>query len=281
MILDRFTASGPWLVYGVSVVLILCAGELGRRLGVRDNQRDGAPAEQTVGQLESALFTILALMVGFSFAVALTRFDARRDAILQEANAIGTAALRTQVLAPQPATASLALMRDYVRIRLDLVRNPRSPTLLDKEIGESSALQQKLWRIAVDASAGEPRSVSIGLYIQSLNAMIDLQETRLMAARNQVPNIVFMLLYVIAAAAIGFAGYGSGLCGSGVSGSRVPGSRVPGSGVSGPRGRVPIALMGVLVATVIGLIVDIDYPRSGLLAVSQQPMLDVAASLGM
>jgi hypothetical protein len=261
VILDRFSTSGPWLLYVVSVVLILCAGELGRRLGTRCSQRDGAAAEQTISHLESALFTILALMVGFSFAMALARFDARRDAVLQEANAIGTAALRTQVLAPQPAAASLALLRDYVQIRLDLARNARAPTELNKEIGESNALQQKLWRIAMDASAGDPRSVSIGLYVQSLNAMIDLQETRLMAARSQVPNIVFLLLYVIAAVAMGFTGYDAGL--------------------SGPRGRVPIALMSVLVATVIGLIVDIDYPRSGLVAVSQQPMSDVAASLGM
>ena len=261
MILDRFSTSGPWLLYVVSVVLILCAGELGRRLGTRGSQRDGAAAEQTISHLESALFTILALMVGFSFAMALARFDARRDAVLQEANAIGTAALRTQVLAPQSAAASLALLRDYVQIRLDLARNARAPTELNKEIGESNALQQKLWRIAMDASAGDPRSVSIGLYVQSLNAMIDLQETRLMAARSQVPNIVFLLLYVIAAVAMGFTGYDAGL--------------------SGPRGRVPIALMSVLVATVIGLIVDIDYPRSGLVAVSQQPMSDVAASLGM
>jgi hypothetical protein len=261
VILDRFSTSGPWLLYVVSVVLILCAGELGRRLGTRGSQRDGAAAEQTISHLESALFTILALMVGFSFAMALARFHARRDAVLQEANAIGTAALRTQVLAPQPAAASLALLRDYVQIRLDLARNARAPTELNKEIGESNALQQKLWRIAMDASAGDPRSVSIGLYVQSLNAMIDLQETRLMAARSQVPNIVFLLLYVIAAVAMGFTGYDAGL--------------------SGPRGRVPIALMSVLVATVIGLIVDIDYPRSGLVAVSQQPMSDVAASLGM
>jgi hypothetical protein len=180
---------------------------------------------------------------------------------LQEANVIGSTALYTQVLAPQPAAASMALLRDYVRIRLDFVRHPRALDLMSGAIAESNALQLRLWRIAMDAGAADPRSVGVGLYVASLNAMINQQETRLTAARNQVPDAVFLLLYAIAMVAMGFTGYGAGL--------------------SGPRGRVPIALMAVLVASVIGLIVDIDYPRSGLVAVSQQPMLDLAASLGL
>jgi hypothetical protein len=261
VILDRSSTAGPWLIYMISVVLVLGAGELGRRLGVRDRARDGGAAQGTNGNLESALFTLLALMVGFSFAMAMTRFDARRDVALQEANAIGTAALRSQELTPQPAATSLALLRDYARTRLDIAHNPRSLDRVEAMISDSDELQRQLWRIAMDASAADPRSVGVGLYVQSLNAMIDLQETRLMAGRSHVPDVVFLLLYAIAMVAVGFAGY-----------------RI---GMTGPRGRVPNAIMGVLIATVIGLIVDIDHPRSGLVTVSQQPMLDLAASLGL
>lgn len=261
MMLDRFTGFGPWLAYVASLLLILGATALGRWLGIRDRRRHPADAGPSLANLESALFTLLALMVGFSFAMALTRFDARRDAILREANAIGTAALRTEALAPSQADASKALLRDYVRLRLDVARNPRSLQRLSTVIAESNGIQQKLWHVAMTATTAEPRSVGIGLYVQALNDMFDLQETRLTAARNQVPDAVFLVLYVIATVAMGFTGYSAGCIGN--------------------RGRVPNVIMSVLIATVIGLVVDIDFPRSGLITVSQQPMLDLAASLGM
>ena len=101
--------------------------------------------------------------------------------------------------------------------------------------------------------------MNIVLFVQSLNQAIDLQETRLFAARNRVPGALFLLLYAVAVVAVGFSGFAVGL--------------------EGKQGRIPAAILGALVASVIGLIADIDRPRSGFITISQQPIFDVQASL--
>ena len=101
--------------------------------------------------------------------------------------------------------------------------------------------------------------VPTGLFIQSLNEMIDDQEKRLSAVANRVPNIIIVALYGIAIFAGAFSGYASGL--------------------EVQRAQLPIYAMAVLVATMILLIQDLDRPSAGFIKVSQQPMLDTAASI--
>jgi hypothetical protein len=108
-------------------------------------------------------------------------------------------------------------------------------------------------------SAVDPRSVPTGLFVQALNEMIDLQETRIAARRNRVPGVVFVLLYGIAGVAIGFSGFVGGL--------------------GGKRGRIPVVIMAVLIGSVIGMIADIDRTRSGFITVGQQALHDVKANL--
>ena len=84
-------------IFLVSIVFLVAASEAGRLLGVRAAGRGG----DDVSTLEAAILGLLALMIGFTFAMALTRFDARRDAVVNEANAIGTTALRARLL-PAP-----------------------------------------------------------------------------------------------------------------------------------------------------------------------------------
>ena len=101
--------------------------------------------------------------------------------------------------------------------------------------------------------------VPTGLFVQTLNEMIDNQEKRLTALRNRVPNIVMLALFGIATIASAFAGYASGL--------------------EARRTRLPIYITGLLVSGVILLILDLDRPSVGFIEVSQQPMIDTAASI--
>ena len=103
-------------IFAVSLVAILAASEIGRRVGVRIGRRGG----ENVPTLESAILGLLALMIGFTFAMALSRFEARRDAVLNEANAIGATALRARLLPAPHSGEVLKLLRDYVQIRLDI-----------------------------------------------------------------------------------------------------------------------------------------------------------------
>jgi hypothetical protein len=241
------------VVFAVSIATLLAAGEVGHYLGLR-----GA-GEANVSTLEASVLGLLALMLGFTFSMALTRVDERCDAVINEANSIGTAALRAGLLPAPHAAESLKLFRAYVQIRLDIAKRVPTPTEFNAAIDRSNDLQKALWLQAKAAMAKDNAMAPTGLYIQALNEMFDNQEKRLTAARTQVPNIVLLSLYGIAIVAIGFAAYASGL--------------------ETRRWRLPVYIMTFLVAGVILLIQDIDRPGAGFVAVSQQPMIDTANAL--
>ena len=241
-------------IFLVSSIVILFASEIGRRIGVRRAARGG----DHIATLESAILSLLALMIGFTFAMALSRFEGRRDAVLNEANAIGTTALRARLL-PAPHNAQALKLREYVQIRLDITRRVPSAAELNDAIARSNAVQEALWGQALAAAAKDAGMVPTGIFIQTLNEMIDNQEKRLTAGRNRVPNIVLLALYGIAIVAGAFTGYGSGL--------------------EKGRSRLPVYLTGILVSSVILLIQDLDRPNTGFITVSQQPMLDAAAGI--
>jgi len=129
---------------------------------------------------------------------------------LLEANAIGTTALRARLLPEPHRKEVLKLLRDYVRVRLDITQ--RTPSLADLEaaIKQSNDIQEALWREAMAISAVDQNMVPTGLFIQTLNEMIDDQAKRLAALRNRIPNIVLLTLFGIAAVVCGFAGYTRG-----------------------------------------------------------------------
>jgi uncharacterized membrane protein YidH (DUF202 family) len=242
-------------VFLVGLAVILIATELGRRLGLTVGRRGG----DNITTLEASVLGLLALMVGFTFAMALARFDSRRDAVLNEANAIGTTALRARML-PQPQKKEvLNLLREYVKVRLDITQRPVSVDGLKAAIDKSNELQEALWRQAMVAAAKDNAMVPTGLFIQTLNEMIDNQGKRLAALRNRVPDIVVVTLFGVAALACAFSGYASG--------------------IEKQRTVFPAYIVALLISAVILLILDLDRPSVGFIEVSQQPMIDTAASI--
>jgi hypothetical protein len=242
-------------IFLVGLAAIWIAIEIGYRLGERATGRGSS----NVTTLESAVLGLLALMIAFTFAMALTRFESRRDAILNEANAIGTTALRARLL-PEPHRAEvLRLLKEYVTIRLDVTQRAASRAELMAVVDQSNRLQEALWQQTKAIAAKDTNVVPTGLFIQTLNEMIDNQAKRLAVLQNRVPNTVMLALFCIAAIASAFAGYASGL--------------------DERRARMPVFVMGLLVAAVIMLIMDLDRPGAGFIDVSQQPMLDTAAGI--
>ena len=198
-------------------------------------------------------------MIGFTFAMAQARFELRREAVLSEANTIGTTALRARLLPPPHNREILALLRDYVRVRLDITQRMPTPSELNAAIVKSSALHEALWQQARVVATKDPAMIPTGLFIQALNEMIDFQAKRLAAARNRIPNIVLLALYATAALAIGYASYGRAL--------------------EGPNWRPAVYVAGLITAGVILLIQDLDRPGVGFINVSQQPIADLAEAL--
>jgi hypothetical protein len=243
-------------VFFVGVAIVLLASEIGWQLGTRTKP---AGMGGNISAVEQSLLGLLALIVGFTFLMALTRFEARREAVLNEANAIGTTALRARLL-PEPYRAeTLKLLREYVQIRIDYIPTGKSLAEHASLIERSNKIQEALWQQAKALSAKDNNMVPTGLFIQTLNEMIDNQGKRLSALRNYIPDAVLLSLFGIAAVACGFAGYASGL--------------------DPLRTRMPVLVTVALVCGVIFVILDLDRPNVGFITISQQPMIDTAASL--
>jgi hypothetical protein len=221
--------------------------------------REGHGVGGNVSALEQSLLGVLALMVGFSFLMALTRFEARRESVLNEANAIGTTALRARLLPEPHRTESLKLLREYVQIRVNDIPSAKSLTQLPDVINRSNQIHEALWQQVKAVSVKDNNLVPTGLFIQTLNDMIDNQGKRLSALRNQIPEEVLISLFAIAAVSCGFAGYASRL--------------------DPLRTRLPAVITAGLVCAVIFVLLDLDAPSAGFIKIDQQSMIHTDASL--
>jgi hypothetical protein len=244
-----------WLIFLISIVLLLGAVEVGHRIG----HATRLVSTGNLGILLGSVLGLLALMISFTFSLALSRFEARREAVLEEANAIGTTALRARLLPAPHAAESLRLLRDYAQLRLDITQKPPPKGEMQAVINRSDAIQEALWQQVKTVAAKDNAMVPTGVFILTLNEMIDDQEKRLTAFRTHVPDIVVLALYGIAIFSAGFMGYTSW--------------------ADGRSSRVSGYLVSLLVASVILLIQDLDRPTAGFISASQQPMVDTVSSI--
>jgi hypothetical protein len=240
-----------WLLFAATVVLICGAVEVGYRLG-RYRQVHLPEKEAPVGAMAAAMLGLLAFMLAFTFGLAATRFDERRHAILNESNAIGTTYLRAEML-PSPHRAQVRrLLRDYVDARVEGVATGQ----LNEAVSQSQELQRQLWTEATAVAEADARSIISGLFIQSLNEMIDLHSTRVMVGlRSRIPAVIWGALYFVATLTMATMGYHEGLTGA----------------------RRSLASFALVVAfsSILFMTVDLDRPQEGLLRISQQSVLDL------
>lgn len=243
MDLSSFTFGALLLAAGLFVALLACL-EIGRRIGIRRAAQEGEAARAGAGVVEGAVFALLGLLIAFTFSGAATRFDARRALIIEEANAIGTAYLRLDLL-PAAAQADLReSFRHYLDARLAAYRAIPDRTRMDAELARSVALQQEIWAKAVAASAGAQATM---LLLPALNGMFDITTTRTMAGQTHPPLVLFGLLF-------GLALLGALLAGHAMSGGRA-------------RSWVHMATFAFALAGAVYVILDMEYPRLGLIRV--------------
>lgn len=242
------------VLYPVTALLIVGAAEIGACLG----RRGDASNATDISTLTGAALGLLALLLGFSFSLALSRFDARRTLVLEEANAIGSTANFALMLPETTQKPIDSMLRDYTNVRIGL-GVPYDPAKLERDITRSLDLQARLWKEAVAVTATAPQSLPTYRFVASLNEMNNIHESRLTALRYHVPGEVMFILIGVAMVAMGFSGYHAG------------GRET--------RGRVATLIMSLTVAVVIMLIVDLDRPARGFIEVSTQPLAD--ATLGI
>ena len=256
MVGGLFDGIPEWLVFGATIAAFLLAAEGGYRLGALIRARAGSKEVAELGTTVGGLLGILGLLLAFTFGMAGERFDRRKTLVLEEANAIGTTWLRTDLIQEPQRTQARDALREYTQARLDAVDASKR----GEAIARSERIQGTLWSVASAAAATDP-TATVALFVAAVNEVIDMHARRVTAAmRNPIPPAIFATLYAVALLVLATMGYARGL--------------------TGARGAVATVILTLVLSVVIILILDLDRPYEGLLTVSQQAMQDVRAMMG-
>jgi hypothetical protein len=243
----NYTAFASLLTLGLFFGMLLLL-DIGRRIGLRRIARDPEGAQAGTGPVDGAVFALLGLLVAFTFSGAASRFDERRNLIVQETNDIGTAYLRLDLLPASAQPALRDLFRRYVDSRLEVYRKLPDIEAARAELARCTSLQGEIWSKAVAAGRmeGAPPSAAM-LLLPALNQMIDITTTRTMVAQMHPPLVIFALLFGLALVAALLAGYD----------------------MAGSKQRNWIHMIGfaAVMAAAVNVIMDIEYPRLGMIRV--------------
>lgn len=240
-----------WISFALFCFLLL-AIELGIFWGRSLRRKTDDATRSQLSALEGAMLAVLGLLLAFTFGMAGTRNEARRGAMVSEANAIGTAYLRTEILG-EPHTASLRTsLREYTDIRLDLGGAQLHVDRIKRDRHRISELQNQMWKEVISATSGNKVTPASALVIASFNEMFDAQSSSDMATFARVPTIIFLLLAAVACIAMGTVGCA---CAMGVN-----------------RNFIGTAMLALLITSIVFVIFDLDRPQRGLIKLNELPL---------
>lgn len=243
-------------IAAVLFITIILINEFGFHAGKFVQTRTDSEVKVLTGSIQASVLGLLALLLGFTFSMSMQRFDNRSMALIDEANAIGTAVLRVQLLPDKYKADATQLFKQYIESRvaigqLDLTRHSERKKYNQHIID----LQNKLWSLAILAANDDPRPVTSGAFIQSLNDVIDKQGKRNALLQMHVPEVVLILLFIVFISSGGILGYSGG--------------------ISGKRVLAPIILVSLLITLIVFIIIDLDRPKRGLIQVNQGVMSEL------
>ena len=244
-----------WGVLLATLAVAFFAINAGFRLGTRRRERLVVEETPRIGSYVTAAFSLLAFMIAIVFGAVESRFDERKHVALGEANAIGTAYLRADLLDKANRADIRKFLYEYVTLRIEASQDGNEQKL-QLAIDKSEALQGEMWSRAVALVGQQPTPIS-ALFMQSLNEVIDFHEKRLtIGIHYRMAGIIWIVLYSLAIIAMMMGGFDSGLLGGG---------RV-----------TTINLLAALsFSAVLTLTVALDRPWQHLSQVTQKAMIDV------
>ena len=244
-------------VFAVVVALILVSCEIGHQFGLLVQRRTVEVIPAALGPMVGGLLGMLAFVLAMTFSMAASRYDLRRANVLDEANAIGTAYLRSDLIDAQHGAEVKKLLREYVDIRLRAV-NGAAP--MDAAIRRSVEIHQLMWNQVAAAALSAP-GTNTSLMVQATNAVIDIHENRVNAGlHSRIPRSIWLALVAISVLTMMTMGTQTGLMGR--------------------RALVAVIPLSLAFAALIVLVVALDRPQKGLIKVSQQAMVDLQNSMG-
>lgn len=254
-----YSQSSALITSGLFICMLLAM-----EIGFRSGRRKQANATEAITQANAVLASmlgLLALLLAFTFSAALQRYDDRSQTVVAEANAIGTTYLRARLLPAGMQDEMQALLRRYLDVRIQEGRvDATNPALHEELLHQAKLMEAQLWSHAVRAAELDDRPVTSGLFIQSLNDLIDASGVRNAALERHVPEIVLFLMFatiVLTTATLGYA-----------------------SGIAGHRVTLAAFVLVMLIALVVYLIIDLDRPRRGAIQVSHESMLSLRQTIG-
>ncbi|MBT8148815.1 MAG: hypothetical protein KJO24_02710, partial [Gammaproteobacteria bacterium] len=230
------------VISAILFVLIIFANELGYWLGRFVQAKTDSEIKSLTGAVQASILGLLALLLGFTFSMSMQRYDQRSLAVIDEANAIGTALLRAELLPAAYQPQAKQLLEQYVSLRIsvstiDMTRASERAIYAEK----MAVLQRVLWNIAIEATRQDANAVTTGSFSTALNQLFDSQGKRNALLQMHVPEVVLILLFMVFIASGSMLGYSSGL--------------------SGKRIQVPIVLISLLITLIVFIIIDLDRPK--------------------
>jgi hypothetical protein len=249
-ILDMFPI---WAVFVGTVVVVLVAAEIGFRIGIWLQRRDPSSGKTAMtGTVVGGMLGLMAFLLAFSIGIVIGQHNGRREMVVTEANAVGTAYLRAGFLGEPDRTSSRDLLREYVEVRLAAAADP---AVLESAVTRSEEIHGELWSIVEDNVSKGQESDIMALFVDSINEVIDVHSLRLAAVDLRLPRLLGMVLY--AATLLSFLLVGVA------------------SSADGKRDPVAILLFALALVAVLMIVVDLDRPQQGLLTVSQTALSDL------
>jgi len=254
------------IAQGIGLVLGLLAGmfvllEFGRHFGELRLAKDGEGAKADLGAIDGAVFGLMGLLIAFTFSGAATRFDARRTMVIQEANCIGTAWLRLDLLNTSAQPALREKFRSYSAARLAAFQKVPDLQAVKIELNRAATLQQEIWNLAVAACRDAGTTQAQLLVLPALNEMFDAATMRTTTAQMHPPLIIYLVLVFLVLASSLLAGYNLGV------------GRV--------RHRVHAVAFIVAIVLAVYVILDFEFPRLGLIRIHEidQVFVDLLQSM--
>ena len=231
------------IVVGLFLAMVVCL-EIGYRVGHRRIQRDGA-AHEGLGSIEAATFALLGLLLGFAFSGALGRFDNRRNLIVQEVKAIGTAYLRLDLAPTDDQPELRRLFREYLDARVRVYATPTDDEATDRSIATAEGVQRRIWSALMESSQHDANQHVARTIVPAVNEMIDITTVRTVALHTRLPDAILALLLIVALCSAMTAGYAMAK--------------------RGHRSILHVILYATSIAMTIYVVLDLEHPRRGLI----------------
>lgn len=247
------------LIVSILFSTILLAYEICFQIGRKYQQKTDTEIKEQTGAIQAGILGLLALLLGFTFNMALQRFDNRSYAVIKEANTIGTAMLRTKLLPVPYDSLTNGLLQRYLDLRIEISSVDMTLTEERRSInGRTDAIQNEIWDHAVKAAEIDPRPVTTGYFLTSLNEVIDARGERNAILQRHVPELILFLLFAVFIIGGALMGYTSGL-----------GLR---------RAYIPTVMFTLLIVLVVFIIIDLDRPKRGLIKIKQHSLIELRNS---